>query len=137
MSFRYKSAMLSLVSMALVYGWYFGSAIAVGRHGLTSGNFIGLTATVALLTIVMIVGHILIALFSSDRKSGLDERERVFDLRATNVGYYALITGLFGALPFLGAWRSADALANAVVLLVVVAECARQAVFLIQYHRVA
>ena len=136
MSFRYKSAMLTLASLVVVYGWYFGSVIAMGRHGLDGGNVGGLIATVVILVIVLVAGHVLVAILSADREGRLDERERTFDLRATNVGYYALVTGLFGVLPFLGPLRSIDALANSILLLVVAAECARQAVFLIQYHRV-
>ncbi len=134
MSFRYKSALLSLVSLALIYGWYFGRMIIGGSHGLV-GGYGGLVATIVMVSIVQIVGHILIAALSGDRAHKLDERERAFDRRATSVGYYALIAGLFGILPLFQVGQNAAALANSVVLLVVVAECARQAVFLIQHHR--
>lgn len=134
MSFRYKSALLSLVSLVLIYGWYFATLIAHGRGGMI-GNYHGLVGTIVLVTIVQIVGHIVIAIFSADRTCRLDERERAFDLRATGVGYYALIAGLFGIMPLFGVDRNAASVANSVVLLVVVAECARQAIFLIQYHR--
>jgi hypothetical protein len=136
MSFRYKSALLSLVSMVVVYGWYFGSMIAAGRHGMEGGNMARLIGTIVVLTIVQIAGHILIAIFSGDRSTRLDERERGFDLRATNVGYYSLIAGLFSMIPLIGSARSIGSLANAVVLMVVAAEIARQVTFLTQYHRI-
>jgi uncharacterized membrane protein len=135
MSFRYKSALLSLVSLVLVYGWYFGNVIARGHRGLEGGGYGGLVATVFWVTVIQIVGHVVIAILSPDRRCRLDERERAFDQRATTVGYYALICGLFGIMPLFNVGRSTAALANSVVLLVVAAECARQAVFLIQHHR--
>jgi hypothetical protein len=137
MSFRYKSALLSLISMVLVYGWYFGGMIAAGRHGMDNGNMTRLVGTIVALAIVQVAGHILIAAFSRDRGTCLDERERTFDLRATNVGYYALIAGLFSMLPMIGSARSVGSFANAVVLMVVAAECARQLAFLTQHHRAA
>jgi hypothetical protein len=138
MSFRYKSAWVSLVSMVLVYGWYFGGVIAAGHNGFgTGGTMVGLIATIVILTVLQIVGHILIAIFSPGWSGKLDEREWAFELRATNVGYYALIAGLFGMVPLIGAAGSVHSFANAVVLMVVAAECARQVVFLTQFHKAA
>ena len=87
MSFRYKSALLSLVSMAAVYAWYFSFLVIHFRTGHPFNPVSHLIGTIVLLTVVQIVGHIIIAGTSSDKYDAPDERERGFDRRATQVGY--------------------------------------------------
>ncbi len=137
MSFRYKSAMISLASLVLIYGWYFGGLLAAGRNGASGAGAAPLVFTAVLVIVVQIVAHIVVAIFSENRSNRLDERERGFDRKATYVGYYALLVGLFALMPVFGAGPGKAALLNAIVLLMVVAESARQAVFLIQYHSAA
>jgi len=137
MSFRYKSALLSLVSMALVYGWFF-IALIVNRHGAGHTNPVAHLATaIVALALIQIVGHAIIAGTSSDKYGALDERERAFDRRATMVGYYVLIVGALAAIATLHIGFSGPNMGHAVLLAIVVAECTRQAVFLILHHRAA
>lgn len=136
MTFRYKTALLSLTSLALVYGWYFAHVLAIGSQGPSDGNIGTLIETVVVLCIVQVAGVIVVTL-TGERRARTDERERRFNLTATCVGYYALIVGIFGLLPLLAASRSFETLANSLLLVVVVAECARQGVFLLQHHRAA
>ncbi|HMI20643.1 MAG TPA: hypothetical protein VK533_13985 [Sphingomonas sp.] len=137
MSFRYKSALLSLASMALVYGWYFVT-LMIHRHDGTHPNpALHLGGAVLLLALIQIVGHIVIAGTSSDKYDAMDERERFFDQRATRVGYYLLIVGGLAAIATLHIGASGPDMGNAVLLAIVVAECVRQAVFLISHHKAA
>jgi hypothetical protein len=137
MSFRYKSALLSLASLALVYGWYFSTLIAdrgeIG-HGAAAAR---LAFTVLLVAVVQIVGHIFLAITSRDKYGAMDERERGFDRRATSVGYYVLIAGALAAVATLHVGANGPEMGYAVVLAIVIAECARQAMFLILHHRAA
>lgn len=137
MSFRYKSALLSLVSLALIYGWYFAASIVDQRAGLHGDEPTRLVGTVVAMVIVQIVGTILIALTSGDRWGSMDERERGFDRRATNAGYYVAIVGALMAAATLFIGAHPHEMADAILFAIVVAECARQTVFLISHHKAA
>ena len=135
MSFRYKSALLSLVSMAAIYGWFFvtvrwGPANPTGQ----AANVALLVLTVVLFAVVQAIGHAILAITSRDKYGAMDERERGFDQRATNVGYYVLIVGALMAIWTLRGAGGFD-MGYAVLLAIVVAECARQMVFLFLHHR--
>ena len=135
MSFRYKSALLSLVSMAAIYAWYFTFLVIHFRTGHPFNPVSHLVGTILLLVFVQIVGHILIAGMSSDKYDAMDERERAFDRRATQVGYYVLIVGAFAAIATLHIGFNGPMVGDAVLFAVIFAECTRQAVFLIAHHR--
>ena len=137
MSFRYKSALLSLTSMALIYGWFFVKLLTQRHVGVLVDPVVQLGGTVLAVAVVQIIGHIIIAGTSSDKYDAMDERERGFDRRATSVGYYLLIVGALAAISTLHMGASGPYMGYAVVLAIVVAECARQGVFLILHHRAA
>jgi hypothetical protein len=137
MSFRYKSALLSLVSLAVINGWYFAMLLLdrqAGTHGDQVGRLLGVVLAIVA---VQIVGHVVIAATSSDGYGAMDERERGFDRRATSAGYYLMVAGAFLAAGTLHVGASRPDMANAILLAVVIAECGRQALFLIQHHRAA
>ena len=67
MSFRYKSALLSLISMAAVYAWYFSFLVIHFRTGHPFNPVSHLIGTILLLAFIQIVGHIIIAGTSSDK----------------------------------------------------------------------
>jgi len=135
MSFRYKSAIVSLVSLVIGYGWYFAALLAHhGSPGWPVGHLVG---SVFIVTVLQIVGHILIAVTSKDRYGKMDERELAFDRRATTVGYQMLIVGALCAAATIHIGFGAHALANCIVLAIVVAECARQLKFLVLHHTTA
>lgn len=137
MSFRYKSALLSLVSLVLVYGWFF-TALMLHKFGGQDFNPIAsLGEAIVALAAIQIVGHIIIAGTSSDKYGAPDERERAFDRKATMVGYYVLIVGALAAIATLHLGFSAPDVGHAVLLAIVFAECTRQAIFLIAHHRAA
>jgi len=135
MSFRYKSALLSLVSMALVYGWFFATLMLHKFGGWHFNPVVSLGGAVLALAAIQIIGHIVIAGTSSDKYGAPDERERAFDRRATMVGYYVLIVGALVAIATLHLGFSAPDVGHAVLLAIVFAECTRQAIFLIAHHR--
>jgi hypothetical protein len=137
MSFRYKSALLSLVSMAAVYGWYFAFLAIHIRTGHPFDPVAHLVGAILLLAFLQIVGHLVIAGTSSDKYGAPDERERAFDRRATRVGYYVLIIGALAAIGTLHLGFDGPMVGDAVLFAVAFAECVRQAVFLIAHHRAA
>lgn len=135
MSYRYKSALVSLVSLAIGYGWYFGVLIA--HRGSTGWPVVHLAGSVAIVTVLQIVGHIFIAVTSQDSRVPMDERELAFDRRATTVGYQMLIVGALLAVATLHIGFKGPDIANCVVLAIVIAECARQLKFLKLHHSAA
>jgi len=137
MSFRYKSALLSLVSMGLIYAWYFTFLVIHFRTGHPFDPVSHLIGTILLLAVVQILGHILIAGTSSDKYDAMDERERGFDRRATQVGYYVLIVGALLGIGTLHLGFSGPMVGDAVLFAIVFAECMRQGMFLIAHHRAA
>ena len=137
MSFRYKSALLSLVSLASIYGWYFARVILDRHAGTHHDPLSNLVTAVLAIIAVQIFGHILIAGTSSDKYDAMDERERGFDRRATQVGYYVLIVGALAAIATVHMGFNGPMMGHAVLLAIVFAECVRQAIFLIAHHRAA
>lgn len=135
MSFRYKSALLSLVSMALVYGWFFATLMLHKYGGRHFNPMVSLGGAILALAVIQIVGHIIIAGTSSDKYNAPDERERAFDRKATMVGYYVLIVGALAAIATLHLGFNVPDMGHAVLLAIVFAECVRQSVFLIAHHK--
>lgn len=135
MSFRYKSALVSLVSLALGYGWYFGALLAHG--GAPHGPVSRLMIAVLIVIVLQIIGHILIAVTSGEARAAMDERERGFDRRATSVGYQILVVGALCGVATMHIGFDRAGMGNAIVFAVVLAECARQAKFLMLHHRAA
>ena len=134
MSFRYKSALLTLVSLAAIYSWYFARV----ANGIADDGAMPLLLGVVLaIAVAQIAGHAIIAATSSDRWGPMDERERSIDRRATSVGYYTLIVSVLAAAATVHWGTGSARMANAILLAIVVSECARQSVFLLLHHRTA
>lgn len=135
MSYRYKSALVSLVSLAIGYGWYFGALLAA--HGRPGGPVLHLVFAVVITTVLQIAGHILITVTGREQRTAMDERELGFDRRATSVGYQILVVGALCAAATIHLGFDRAGMANAIVLAIVIAECARQAKFLKLHHSAA
>jgi hypothetical protein len=132
MSFRYKSALLTLVSLVSIYAYYF-VRVAIG---VPQADAVWLLIEVAIaIVIVQVAGLVMITVTSSDRYGPMDERERAIDQRATVIGYYLLVVSTLcaAATAHLGSGKAT--MANAILLAIVVSECVRQVVFLSLHHR--
>ena len=93
MSFREKSAWISLVLIVLVFGPYFW---LVGRSFTGVGHVHAGTqfALITLFVVLEIVVHIAIAIQSPrDARAPKDERETLIDLMATRTAFYVLFVG--------------------------------------------
>ncbi|WP_296594864.1 hypothetical protein [Phenylobacterium sp.] len=97
MSFREKSAWITLVTVAICFGVYFGS-IAVGRvspRGFATFHF--LLLCVAALVVLQIGAHaVAAAMAPKDARAPRDERERLIAWRAQSIGYHVLMVGVLG-----------------------------------------
>jgi len=135
MSFREKSAWISVLSMSGIYGFYFWSVIHAGPH---AGGFHvgGLLETIIALVVLQVVLTVAVAIFSPrEAKAPRDEREKLIELRAMRVAYAGLATSVALAC-FFGAFNPPIVFnTNALLFILVTAEIMRSACQIVQYRR--
>ena len=135
MSFREKSAWISVLSMSAIYGLYFWSVMHAGekRGGFRFG---GLLETIIALVFVQVVLTVAVAVFSpKEAKAPRDERDKQIELRAMRVAYAGLATGIAFAC-FFGAFDPPVVFGtNALLFILVTAEIMRSACQIVQYRR--
>ena len=96
LSFQEKSLWLQFVSLIAVFGLYFSNVLPTDTATVLPhqvGLFVGM---VVLLVILMVAGHILIAI--TVRRTETDERDRLFELKGERNSSYVLATGVFLSL---------------------------------------
>lgn len=135
MSFREKSAWISLLSTFFIYGFYFRSVFRDGMR--PSGfHFGGLLGTIIALVIVQVVLTIAVAIFSpKEAKAPPDEREKMIDLKASRFAY-AVLAGSVACACFFGAFNPPIIFSvNSLLFILVMAEILRSGCQIIQYRR--
>jgi hypothetical protein len=134
MSFREKSAWISVLSTSGIYGFYFWSVIHAGRHA--DVHFGGLLGTIIALVVVQVVLTVGVAIFKpGDAKAPSDERDKLIDLRAMRVAYAGLATSVAMAC-FFGAFNPPIVFnTNALLFILVTAEILRSGCQIVQYRR--
>jgi len=137
MSFREKSAWISMLSMLAIYGFYFWSVIHAGPQA-GGFHFGGLLETIIALVVVQIVLTVAAAIFTpKEAKAPRDEREKLIELRAMRVAYSGLATSVALAC-FFGAFDPPILFnTNALLFMLVAAEILRSACQIVQYRRSA
>jgi len=135
MSFREKSAWISVLSMSGIYGSYFWSVIHAGPKA-GGFHFGGLLVTIVALVVLQIVLSIAVAIFSpKEAKAPRDERDKLIELRAMRVAYSGLATSVALAC-FFGAFNPPIVFnTNALLFILVTAEILRSACQIVQYRR--
>lgn len=128
-----KSALLTLAAVLLVFALYFVDTVGSSPEGAIAA-FIN---AVILLVVIMVAGHIAIALFHSphgELDSPADERDHEISRRSLRNAYYALAAG-FWCMPVLIALPLPTQLAlQCWLLLLVIAEVVYQG-SIIRYYR--
>ena len=134
MSFREKTAWISLFSISSIYFLYFWSVIRQHEHGAV--HIGGLLETVIALVVVQTVLTIAVAIFSpKEANAPMDEREKLIELRATRFAYAGLATGIALAC-FFGAFHPPIVFnTNSLLFILVTAEIMRCGSQIIQYRR--
>ncbi len=91
MSFREKSAWVTLVSVLLCFGVYFGTVLPRWARGDTGTSF-WLLASCVHAFVLLQLGLQLAAWWTTpkDGRSQRDERERMIQARSHTIGYYLL-----------------------------------------------
>jgi hypothetical protein len=133
MSFREKTAWISLLSTLLIYGLYFRS---VYHAGFGTYRFGGLLGTVVALVIVQVTLIVAVAIFApKEAKAKPDERDKLIDLRATRFAYAVLAWSIACACFFGGFNPPIIFNANALLFILVMAEILRSSSQIVQYRR--
>jgi hypothetical protein len=99
MPYREKVAWVSLGVMLLVYGAFFG-ALLVGLlppHGLGTLHALGLTIVLAI-GLQLALRTALSRLARDDSAAPLDERERLIELKATRIAFYAMAAAVLAGV---------------------------------------
>jgi hypothetical protein len=136
MSFREKTAWISLISMAGIYGLYFWSLIRSGPGG--GGRTGSLLGTVIALVVVQTVLTIAVAVFApKEAQAPRDEREKLIELKATRFAYAGLATGIAVAVFFAAFPAPIIFGANSLLFILVIAEIMRSGCQIVQYRRSA
>ena len=122
MSFREKSAWISLILILLVFGPYFwlvGRSFAGVGHVHAGTQF----ALITLFFVLEIVLHIAIGVQSPrDARAPKDEREILIELRATRVAFYVLFAGALFSIFTMHFRPTVWMLSQFVLLSIVIAE---------------
>jgi len=135
MSFREKSAWISLVSMVGIYGFYFWSVLHAGPQP-GAFHFGGLLLTIVALVVVQTVLMVAVAIFSPrEAKAPRDEREKLIELRSMRVAYSGLATSVALAVFFAAFDPPILFNANALLFILVTAEVLRSGCQIVQYRR--
>jgi hypothetical protein len=101
MSFREKSAWISLLAYLAIYGFYFANvAMALARGEADGAHFLGLLAKSIVLFVVVTVVLIIVAAIRSpkDAQTPQDEREKLIRLKADSASGPVLATGVVMAI---------------------------------------
>lgn len=135
MSFREKTAWISILSMGAIYALYFRSTIRSGS--LARGvHFGGLLETVIALVIVQVALTIAVAIMSpKEAGAAPDERDKLISLRSTRFSY-ALLSGCVACACFFAAFTPPIVFnTNVLLFILVMAEILRSASVIVQYRR--
>lgn len=140
MSFREKSAWITLVSTFAIFAGYFvlvGSPVLKGGSDLTVfiGPLVG--AVTLLIGLQILLAAATAVMDPKASRERPDERERMIGSQAGLAGFYTLQAGAFFAVTT-ALWRPDPAIiANAVLLAMAVAEIARSCFTVAGFHRAA
>ncbi len=123
MSFREKRAWISFVLLVLLAIGYLVPVIhhdELERNGVDPFHY--MFALFLAFAVLQVALHVLMAMLSpKDARTPKDERERLIELEAARIGFYALVVGVllsFGGLHLHGSLRT---MANTVMLAVMLA----------------
>lgn len=140
MSFREKSDWLSFVSLCLM-GIYFAEVVRGLLGGAHPGGpyyFVLFWALVAVLVVIQVVTHIVLAIRApDDARTPVDEREDLIHLRATRPAYFVLLVGTFLTIGTMHMGFSIWQFAHCVLFTIWFAELVRYGLRLYYYRREA
>lgn len=135
MSFREKTAWVCLITMTVVYGWYFCSVLPPLLAG--GAPTLHLTTPIVVLALLQIVPIAVIAAAAPrDARAPQDERDRLIELKGSRAGYAVLVSGaLLACVAAMHFGTGGALLANGIFLAIVAAQLAKYLTQVIHYRR--
>tara|TARA_B100000315_G_scaffold250691_1_gene283944 strand:- start:469 stop:888 length:420 start_codon:yes stop_codon:yes gene_type:complete len=136
MSFREKSAWISLISILLVSGFFFRHVPSMMTAESHPALVRGLLYCVIALVVIEVVAHVVVAMRApKDAQAPKDERERLIELKAIRSAHYVFVVGVLLAVSSMIHIRAnVFAMAYHLLLAFVVAEVVNYATRIV-YHR--
>lgn len=135
MSFREKSAWISLISILLVSGFFFLHVPWTLKPSPSPHLFRGLLYCIIALILIELVAHLLVVVRApQDPPGAKDERETLIDLKATRLAHYIYVTGSLLAVLSIHHGANAGAIGYGVLLAFVIGEVAKNTARIL-YHR--
>ncbi|MBI3676030.1 MAG: hypothetical protein HY243_05375 [Proteobacteria bacterium] len=142
MSFREKSAWITLTLYLLVYGYYGWTLYSVAQAGQTATyDYVWLLVRlVFLLVVLQVVFSIAITVVTavtrpSDIRKVEDEREKLIALKATRYGFAVLAIGALAICLWIAYGGREFYTANTLFLVVVLAEMSRSAAQIVYFRK--
>jgi hypothetical protein len=136
MSFREKSAWITLVTVLLCFGIYFGAILTgyIDGHGRRSMHLL-LLCVLVLVLLQLVLGRIAVLSTPGPERALRDERELQIQWRARSFGYYVLMVLAISLFIPVHLGHSAVDLANFVLLDVVLATLAVSVAQIVLFRR--
>ena len=136
MSFREKSAWVTLISILLVSVLYFLHLPVPYGHPPAPWMFHATVACIGVFIIIEVIAHFILYLrYPRDARTPKDERERLIDLRATCIAAYVYVVGTFMAVATIHHGGTGLTVAYGVLLAFTVAEIVNYSLRIYYYRR--
>ena len=136
MSFREKSAWISLISMLLVSLIYFSGVARTLTPRPSASQFHALLLCVVLLVAIEIVAHFVVAMRApKDAQAPKDEREHLIALKAVYISAHIFAVGSLLTISSIHIGANAIFLANGILLSFVIAQIVKYGARINYYRR--
>ena len=138
LSFKEKTIWTSLIITILVFSIYFIKVFSLlNEQNIDKTAIITLfIGVVVLMIIIEIVSHIILAIvYKKDVNIEIDEREKLIDLKSTQISYYILIFGVFQSGISLMTTASPFIIANIILFFFILAEIVGDSIRLYYFKR--
>lgn len=137
MSFREKSAWISLFANLAIYGFYFakvGSALMRGELDRLSVFGLFMACLIAFVVVIVVLTVITAVLAPKEASAPADEREKRISLRGMSLGYFVMAGGVVMAMGAACFGSNGMVIANALFFTLVLAEVARDGTQIFYYR---
>lgn len=137
MSFREKSAWISLVLILLIFGAYFWNVAGVVSGAADPHRGVQIQfGLVGAFIVLQIILHLAIAIRTpKEALAPRDERERLIDMKATRIAFPVLVIGALAAVGLMHVTRSAWMISQHALMAVVVAYAVKFGTQIVHYRR--
>jgi len=134
-SFQEKSIWISLVTISLIFGYYFVRIFKMASQDEINviKNTVLFISVIVMVIIVEVVFHIVLALRT--RPETKDERDRLIELKATRNAYFLLVFGIFLSIGSIAASVPPFIMVHIIMFFFIISEIAKFLTQLFYYRR--